>query len=164
MRGKIRATRISFTFPGLAKINPSRVHKIPCKIVFNLYQPDVETCIDLACLAAPDGYHAPNPLALTIPPESVTLSTKDEVSLIGYPGDVARIHLLDAPRILNNDFEGAVQAARSAFPPLKLVETRGLLKMIDYENGILHYEVSTLQGMSGACLIQNGKVYGIHLS
>lgn len=150
--------RVSFAPPGQPRINPLKVNTHSCEIIFNLYRADdPENSIDIAGLRAREGYHFASPLTLI---ECGTVPREDMVSVIGYPGDVARAQLLRAPKIQNNDLEAAVSATEHALPAKTLIESRGFVQKVDDARGTIHYEISTLGGMSGAGVLYKGNVCG----
>lgn len=156
--GPDRATRVSITPPGLPQIDPTRLNTIRCEIVFNHYRADdPDNSIEVAALKA-EAFHAASPL--TFLERGVVLPTEEIVSVIGYPGDVARPHLLRAEHILHADLEAVVAITEHALPAKTLVETRGRVQQIDNASGTIHYEISTLQGMSGSAVLYNGKICG----
>lgn len=81
------------------------------------------------------------------------------VDIIGYPGKMTRAQEegFEKRMNLNCNIE-TLKEAEEMFPLKTLIASRGSIEQI--ENGLIRYKLSTLNGMSGACLMYKGKVYG----
>jgi hypothetical protein len=55
-------------------------------------------------------------------------------------------------------YDESMKEAGKMLPPKTLTVSRGSVEEI--QKGLIRYKISTLPGMSGACLMYNGKVYG----
>jgi V8-like Glu-specific endopeptidase len=94
-----------------------------------------------------------------LPLSSDPLPSNAVVDIIGYPSvghhDCITRHQNDL-----NDSEASEASSKILLPTNTLVVTRGTVEKTDVDNGLISYKVSTCHGMSGSCLLYEGKVYG----
>ena len=151
--------RIRVVSPGLPYINYSdlengEIFTLDCTIVKNLFKgtPDPNEP-DIALLHAGTG-NGPlgTELSADLPPPGAV------VDVIGYPQEPVMAWL---KKKLNNikDIDETIKTVRKLLPYRTLTISRGIIKSIGKSD--ITYQVSTVPGMSGSCLVYQGKVIGI---
>jgi hypothetical protein len=129
----------------------SGTHMLECTLVATVYGKDkiVNDLNDIAILRC--GYISEHYLNLSkdLPPKNA------EVNVVGYPGEF-KIAWIGSQTAIKDKDQG-LAAAGILFPPRKVTATQGLVT----ENGeLISYRLSSCPGMSGGCLLYNGKVVG----
>ena len=131
---------------------------IECKVVATLYDPDNPdgNKPDLALLECPSQDAG---TWLPISPKIDDLPVGAIVDIIGYP-----CYITDAQKEgfkkkgSLNDYSESMREAELMLRPKTLTVSRGIVEAI--ENNHIRYKLSSLCGMSGACLMYNEKIYG----
>jgi len=152
-----KVTKISVRYEGLKKIEPTGT-TYKCRVVSVMpntssaseYDP-VEDLAILECV----GHDSPYFLRLStdnLPPQAT-------VHVIGYPGEITK-EWLTARHPDLDDYVFSHIAANKLLPQDTLTATEGKISYV--RDGYAVYEISTVVGMSGGCLLYNGKVYGIN--
>jgi len=151
--------RIRIVTPGLPRVDYRKLETrqlltIDCTLVKNLFKgvSGPNEC-DIALLHAgtsngPLGIK----LAPILPPPGAV------VDVIGYPGVAVPAWL---KRKLDNihDIDETIKTVRKLLPDMTLTISRGTVETTG--GNIIPYNVSTVPGMSGSCLLYEGKVIGI---
>ena len=150
-----RVTKISIRYEGSKKVEPTgstlrcRVTAVMPKIDPSKYDP-LEDLAILECF----GHDSPHFLHLStdeLPPTAT-------VHVIGYPGEITE-EWLKARHPELDDYDGSNRAAaHKLLPQGMLTATEGKISVV--WGGYAEYEISTVVGMSGGCLLYNGKVHG----
>jgi hypothetical protein len=129
----------------------SGTRMLECTLVATVYGKDkiVNDLNDIAILRC--GYISKYYLNL-----SKDLAPKNaEVNVVGYPGEFKNAWIGNQTAIKDKD-EGLAAAGR-LFPTRQVTVSQGFVT----ENGeLISYRLSSCPGMSGACLLYNGKVVG----
>jgi hypothetical protein len=129
------------------------VPTIDCKLVHTLYKnPDGPSHYDIAILDA--GTYDNGSSYLKLSTELPAVSSK--VNVLGYPG-VAKPEWLGCHEGIN-DAEISRQAANEMFPPQRINVTNGPVMTV---GPTITYKLSTISGMSGGCVLLDGKAIGI---
>lgn len=154
--------RIRVVTPGLPYVDYGKLQKhqiltIDCSVVTNLFKgtSGPNEC-DIALLHAgttngPLGIH----LSSILPPAGAI------VDVIGYPG-VAVPAWLKKKLDNINDINETIKTVRKLLPDMTLTISRGSVESIG--GNLITYNVSTVPGMSGSCLLFEGRVIGIFLT
>lgn len=152
-------TNIRITSPGTPYFNVAALRSgrntvlmIDCKVVATLYKrPNGPSHEDIAILDA-GTISAPSylRLSLTLP------SLLSKVNVLGYPGPAAQNWLLSHQGI--DDAAAGRRATEELFPPQRITITSGPIETI---GPTISYKLSTVPGMSGGCVLHEGKVVGI---
>jgi Trypsin len=146
--------KIRITYGGLKKVRLSKCATIECNIVDILYDP-TDISKDIAILECPTLL---SPSSLRISADILTVDTT--VHIIGYPGEIKDTWLREAHSQLN-DYRASMIASKILLPEMTLTATEGTIEEV-YAGRAL-YKLSTSKGMSGGCLLYEGKAYGIVL-
>jgi hypothetical protein len=123
--------------------------------VQNLYSGGRPSSKDIAILSS-GSFESANFLPLS----GDRIPVHRNVDVIGYPGEKRNLWLTEKHEGLNNVEESGV-AGEVLLPTRQLVVTRGVVAY-DAED-LTSYTISTCPGLSGACVMFNGKVHGITL-
>ena len=150
-----KVTKISVRYEGLKRIEPTGT-TFKCRIVSVMPRNDASTYDPLEDLAILEclGHDSPYFLHLStaeLPPEAT-------VHVIGYPGKITE-DWLKARHPELDDYDSSHAAANELLPQGTLTATEGKISSI--KDGYAVYQISTVGGMSGGCLLYNGKVHGI---
>lgn len=157
-RGADAITDLRISYAGWKEVT-EKANTLDCKVIGNLYEPGSDpgsndSNTDLAVLECPQ--HNAN-VYLKLSRNLAALKKDAFVDVIGYPQ-----HLNGKQR---ESFIGlgatptTIGDAEKMLPASTLTATRGRIKCV--RNGIFMYNNSTVPGMSGACVLFNGHVYGI---
>lgn len=144
--------------PGTAYINyAAALHRliptIVCKIVASLYKyPHSPSHEDIAILDT--GTYENGSSYLKLSPVLPSLSSK--VNVVGYPGSVKQEWLMCHDGI--NDAEDGRRKTADMFPAQRMTITSGPVNQV---TSTISYKLSTIPGMSGGCVLHDGKVIGI---
>ena len=150
--------RIRVVTPGLPYVDYGKLQKrqiltIDCTVVTNLFKGiSGPNEYDIALLNAgttngPLGIR----LSSTLPPAGAT------VDVIGYPGIAVPAWL--KKKLDNiNDITETIKTVRKLLPDMTLTISRGLVESTG--GNLITYNVSTVPGMSGSCLLFEGSVIG----
>jgi V8-like Glu-specific endopeptidase len=144
--------------PGAPYINyAAALHrKIPtivCKIVASLYKSQRSPSHhDIAILDA--GTYDNGSSYLNLSPASPTPSSK--VNVVGYPGSAKQEWLMCHDGI--TDAENGRRKTADMFPAQRMTITSGPVNTV---SSTISYKLSTIPGMSGGCVLHEGKVIGI---
>jgi V8-like Glu-specific endopeptidase len=84
---------------------------------------------------------------------------KAEVSVIGYPGEIHTAWIRRQPGI--NDIDDGTAAAQLLLPRGQLTVSQGT---VTRSNHLISYHLSTCPGLSGSCVLYEGKVVGMQNS
>ena len=150
-----RVTKISIRYEGAKKVEPVGA-TLRCRVVAAMAKTDpsahrpYEDLAILECI----GHDCPNFLHLS----TDELPLNATVHIIGYPGEITTEWLEERHPELGN-FEASQAAAKKLLPRGLLTTTEG--KISSNIGGCVSYEISTVPGLSGGCLLYEGKVYGI---
>jgi len=153
-----KVTKVSIRYEGLKKVEPTGT-TFKCRVVavmpnFNPASYDLlEDLAILECL----GHDSPHFLHLSTDP----LPSTAVVHVIGYPGKITEEWLRDRHPDLD-DYGSSHTAAHKLLPQGMLTATEGKISVIS--GGYAEYNISTVEGMSGGCLLYNDKAYGIKSS
>jgi hypothetical protein len=152
------AIRIAVKCEGLKTVVPT-APTWDCELVAVMPTSDPGTydpVEDLAILRCP-AHHSSEFLRLsTEAPEVATVTAY----VIGYPGDLDQGWLSSRHPDLK-DPRSVLKEAKQMLPRRTLTVTEG--KITELVGGRANYQISTVPGMSGGCLMQKGKVCGIFL-
>jgi len=150
-----RVTKVGIRYEGAKKVEPVGA-TLKCRVVAVMPKSDPSTYNpreDLAILEC-IGHDCPHFLRLStdpLPPTAI-------VHIIGYPGEVTK-EWLNARHPELRDYETSRNVAHKLLPRGMLTASEGKISSID--GGCASYEISTVEGMSGGCLLYDDKVYGI---
>jgi V8-like Glu-specific endopeptidase len=151
--------RIRVVYPGLPYVNYSDLHSgeiftLDCTIIKNLFKgaPDLNEP-DIALLHAGTG-NGPlgTELSANVPKPGAI------VDVIGYPQEPVTAWFKKKLKNIN-DLDETIKTVRKLLPYRTLTISRGTIKTVG--KGYITYNVSTVPGMSGSCLVYEGKVIGI---
>ena len=154
--------KIRVSAPGLSVVSPfklarKQMQSIECDVVERIYHPvdDLGNYMDIAILDS--GSHlVPEDqwLALT----SKVPSPKSTISVIGYPGAIQLAWVTDHGGLTDDDFK-ARGDAEALLPTGHLTLSRGVCR--ESLQHIIRYNISTCPGMSGGCVLLDGKAIGM---
>jgi hypothetical protein len=94
-----------------------------------------------------------------LPLSSDHLPSNTVVDIVGYPS-VGHHNCIARLQKDLKDSEASEASSKVLLPTDTLVVTRGTVEKTDADSGLISYKVSTCSGMSGSCLLYEGKVYG----
>ena len=164
-RGAILRVRVSL--PGVSHVDPGhlakkQIHSIECTPIKNFYKrnraiQDPPNPRDIAILDA-GSYKAPSGRYLSSIAGSIIPPPKSTIDVVGYPGYI-KPDWIDAHEGLNDSNKGQ-RDAESLLPRGHLTVTRGVAH--ESIGSVFRYNISTCPGMSGGCVLFNGKVIGEH--
>lgn len=150
--------RIRVVSPGLPYVNYSELQNgeiltLDCTIAKNLFKGIPGPEPDIALLHAGTGN---GPLGTELSTEVPQPGAV--VDVIGYPQEplAAWFNLEKLKNI--DDLDETIKTVRKLLPYRTLTISRGTIKTIG--KGYITYKVSTVPGMSGSCLVHQGKVIG----
>jgi len=152
--------RIRIVTPGLPRVDYGKLETrqlltIDCTLVKNLFKDGSgpNEC-DIALLHAGTSN---GPLGIKL--SSILPPSGAVVDVIGYPGVAVPAWL---KRKLDNihDINETIKTVRKLLPDMTLTISRGTVETTG--NKIITYNVSTVPGMSGSCLLYQGKVIGVY--
>ena len=153
------SSRIAIKYEGVKFVKPTDP-TISCELVAHMQPTDpakYHPLEDLAILKCP-AHHSPCFLRLS----TETCLTEDMVvHVIGYPGKVEEGWLTSRHETLKGDPKSNVKIVQDMLPRRKLTVSEGKIMGGPVEPGCAKYEVSTVPGMSGGCLLYEDKVCGI---
>lgn len=153
--GAVRTERYLF-IPGTSFLNWDQVSSrnpwaIRCTVVDNLYRAGGSRSKDIAILSS-GNFESQNFLSLS--GERIPLGRT--IDVIGYPGEKKITWLKEKHQDLKSLEGGA--AGEELLPTRHLVVTRGV---VAHNSGFLtSYHLSTCPGLSGSCVMFEGKVRG----
>jgi len=134
---------------------------LDCHVTGNLYEDGMagrnSSKIDIAILECPN-HNAASRLKLS--GNVAALGEGDFVDIIGYPQQL-KDEQKEGIRELGVSATNLEDAGKM-LPASTLTATRGRIKRVG--NGVFFYNNSTVPGMSGACVVFNGLVYGTSTS
>lgn len=155
---KIESTRLSYA--GSQKVDYF-TNTVECSVLDTTYtsaahDPRSDIAI-LECLAHEAGIYLP--LSDNINELQGAPGAPVIVDIIGYPCQfkTSQKEGFQEKGELNR-YHASMQEAGQMLPAKTLTVTRGPVEEVD--NGMIRYKISTLPGLSGACLMYKGKVYG----
>jgi len=158
-RAKDTIKRILIVQPGLSHINYSKFTKgeynlIECSLVATFYRGkdkrDGEET-DFALLRAPQGFYSKKPPPFSIEPPPVGAT----VDVIGYPEEFRSV-MLKGKEL--NDIDRSVDEVQKLLPKRTLTASRGVIQST---GPVITYTLSTVPGMSGSCVLYEGKFVGM---
>jgi V8-like Glu-specific endopeptidase len=151
---EIKSIRLSYA--GCKKVDYD-TNTVECNLIGTLY--DSGSKIDLAILDSPSQNVG---TWLPISAKIADLPIGAIVDIIGYPGRMptAQKESFQKDGSLK-DYNESMKEVEIMLPPKTLTVSRGVVEAI--ENGCIRYKLSTLCGMSGACLMYDGKIYGFSI-
>lgn len=123
--------------------------RVPCKVVVDPH----DLGQDIAILKCSIIYGAGPSLATDIS----ELKENAEVDIIGYPGEITNKGITRIQGL--QDYQQSKLDAKTLLPSGKLIVTRG--KVGSIHEDYFTYNAATIHGMSGSCVVYNGKVFGI---
>lgn len=126
---------------------------IRCTVVETTYKAGAAMSKDIAILSS-GNFETEHFLKLSADPVPI----KAEIDVVGYPGEKRKMWLKEKHPDLKSIVDGAT-ASELLLPTGKLVVTRGVVA--ESRTDITSYNISTCPGLSGSCLVYNGKVHGI---
>lgn len=147
--------RVRITTPGLPnvdylKLMDGKIATIECNVVGTLYEKVGQSETDISILHS-GSYNAPEFLKLSADAPTVNGS----VNIVGYPGELKLEWMRTQAGIKNAD-ESLVATAK-LLPIRTLTVSSGTVQST---GAMATYKLSTCPGMSGSCVIYNGKVIG----
>ena len=151
-----KVTRIAIKYEGVKVVKPTDA-TFACELVDVMPSTDPATYSpleDLAILSCP-AHYCPRFLPLS----TDKLDKGMLVRVIGYPGEVTEEWLATRHPSLKGDPKSNVDFAQKLLPHRTLTVTEGGIS--DIVRGCATYEISTVPGMSGGCLLHEGKVCGM---
>lgn len=154
---KIESIRLSYA--GCKTVDYD-TNTVECKVVGTLYDsvgPDGSK-IDLALLESPSQDAG---TWLTISAKITDLPLGAVVDIVGYPGHMTTAQKEGFQKGSLTDPNESMKEAELMLRPKTLTVSRGVVEGI--EGGLIRYRLSSLCGMSGACLMYNGKIYGFSM-
>ena len=146
--------------PGLPYVDYSELQMghiltLECSVVKNLFTGvSGPSDTDLALLTVGTACNGPRGIELStqLPPPGAV------VDVIGYPGEPVQKWL--KKKLGNiNDLARTLETVNTLLPKMTLTISRGTINSCTVTNYIT-YNVSTVPGMSGSCLLYEGKVIG----
>jgi hypothetical protein len=153
VRINVRITIAGTPYINYAATQRHTVPTIDCKVVHTLYKnPDGPSHYDIAILDA--GTYDNGSSYLKLSTELPAVSSK--VNVLGYPGQAKQEWLLAHEGI--TDVEISRRAADEMFPPQRITITSGPVNTV---GSTISYKLSTISGMSGGCVLHDGKAIGI---
>jgi hypothetical protein len=152
-----KRTTVYITYPGSETVRPKEGRNpnwIKCKVVYSGYKTSAH--LDIAILEC-DGHVANYFVRLDT---NIAPQTNCEVRIVGYPCEIRWRFIKRHPV---HDYVKNIRKGSAILPPDTLVASVGIVDEIE-EHSIYH-QASTCEGMSGGCLLYNGRACGIfHLS
>jgi len=150
--GKVIKT--SIRYPGLKRLDPTGgTFKCSLVAVMPGYNPAAYKPLEDMAILECSGHDSLDFLHLS----TDELPSEVVVHVVGYPGKITEEWLKARHRNLD-DYGSSNTAALELLPQGRLTVTEGRISTI--ADGIASYEISTSEGMSGGCLLYNGRVYG----
>jgi len=149
-------TRIGIKYEGVKVVKPTDA-TFACELVDFMPRTDPVTnspLEDLALLSCP-AHYCPRFLSLS----TEKLEKGMVVRIVGYPGKVTEDWLTSRHPSLKGDPKSNMDFAQKLLPRRTLTVTEGSIS--DIVCGCATYEISTVPGMSGGCLLHEGKVCGM---
>jgi V8-like Glu-specific endopeptidase len=145
--------------PGTPRLNIDEVssrkpYAIRCDVVETLYKVNGPISKDIAILSS-GNFETRDFLQLSSDPVAADAT----IDIIGYPGEKRSNWLREKHPELKSLVEGA-NAGELLLPTRQLVITRGVVAHTGYAD-MTSYNISTCPGLSGSCLMHQGKVHGI---
>ena len=125
---------------------------IRCTVVDNMYKAGAAISKDIAILSS-GSFETKHYLKLS----TDLVPAKATIDVVGYPSSKKENWLRRKHPDLESLVTGAT-AVENLLPTRKLVVTRGVVA--DHRADVTSYIISTCPGLSGGCLIYNGKVHG----
>lgn len=154
-RDAVKIERWLFS-PGTPHLNIDQIASqepwaIRCSVVENMYKPG-EISKDIAILSS-ENFVVKHYLKISTDPvpENVT------IDIVGYPGEKRRKWLREKHPQLDS-LVVSEAAGEKLLPTGTLVVTRGVVA--ESRMDVTSYTISTCPGLSGGCVIYNGKVHG----
>jgi len=120
-------------------------------VITNLYDVKGPCKNDIALLHS-GSYSAPRFVELS----AVVPLPGDSVDVIGYPGEVSRLWMSTQGKL--NDINSSLATVETLLPNMTLSISRG---GVESTGDIISYNLSTVPGMSGSCVIYQGKAIGM---
>jgi len=161
-KDKSNISQINVSRPGLSVVNAFSLAKkqmetIACTVIDKTYEPvdDLGNYMDIAILDS-NGYHVPEDKWLTL--TTARPSPKSTVAVIGYPGEIQLRWISDHGGLVDDE-DKAQSDAKALLPRGRLTLSRGVTR--ENLQHIVRYNVSTCPGMSGGCVLLDGKVVGM---
>jgi V8-like Glu-specific endopeptidase len=142
--------------PGIPHIDATKLVQgkyptVNCKVVWNLYSVKAPYDNDIALLHT-GSFSWPDFMEL-----SAVLPRKDAtVDVIGYPGDLNWWWMKTQGDL--KDIEKSLVTVEKLLPKRTLSVSRGT---IETAGSLISYDLSTVPGMSGSCVVYQGKAIGI---
>jgi len=96
-----------------------------------------------------------------LPLSTVTPSERTDVHIIGYPGKTTKAWLKRRHGLELPDLESALKDAQALLPESTSTVSVGKITNIKDGDGCANYNVSTVPGISGGCLLSQGDVCGM---
>jgi len=129
-----------------------RMETIECSVIDSLYQKDGPGHMDISILHS-GSYSSPTFLQLSTLP----VPRHGIVDIVGYPGRHSTDFILGHSG-LTKPFQECITSAETLLPAQTLTITRGIVETV---GSTISYKATTCPGMSGGCLIYNGKALGL---
>lgn len=147
---------IRIAYPGVKVYDESeKMATFDCILLKTLYSDDVQNgrlAKDVAILRC-EAHNGGSYLPLS----SDQLPLNAVVDILGYPA-FGHDSCISRHSDLTNS-KTSETSSKILLPPKTLMVTRGTVEKMD--DGLISYKVSTCPGMSGGCLLFDGKVYGM---
>ena len=127
---------------------------LECAVIANLYTGSYGT--DIALLRVPKGYKGPAAASVLTEPPPIGST----IDVIGYPGDSSKnpLWLKDKKPQLKS-IERSLETIQKLLPIRKLAVSRGTVQ--ECTATLVKYKLSTVPGMSGSCVLHQGKLIGV---
>jgi len=126
---------------------------LECTVIANLYTGSYGT--DIALIRVPKCYKGPAAVEVLMEPPPIGST----VDVIGYPGDSSKNpHWLKDKKPELVSIERGLETIQKLLPSQKLAISRGTVQ--ECTETLVKYKLSTVPGMSGSCVLHQGKLIG----
>ena len=152
-----RIERIRVSYAGCKTVD-AKTNTIECNVVGNLDESDspISSKFDLALLECPSQEAG---TWLPISANVGDLQVGEIVDIVGYPADLTPPQKESFKKKgCLTDYDKSMEEAKLMLRPKTLTVSRGTVEAIG--NGSIRYRLSSISGMSGACVMFNGMIYG----
>jgi hypothetical protein len=155
LQNNIKPIRIRLIEPGihavgLQALRDGKYFKVGCTVLGKSPYNVTKWETDVALLYTPNfTWKKSIGLSRELPPIGAT------VDVIGFPGELSRWSLANREGL--TDIDKGFEAAKKLLPEGDLTITRGTVQSV---GNLISYKLSTVQGMSGSCVVYQGRAIG----